>query len=298
MSWPSLISGYHATRFFQNTLLLRRNEHGLSTETLFHLLSKTAHLNQQVSVPASEDPLFIRLKFKNDIWGRLRGLLYKHPQLHISFQLADGTEHSKRIIPGMTETGFFLSPYIENTAEFAFLATNNLSLLENKKVTRFTVSQQSGLVNAGLWDDEYQMELFRFHNTQSAADIKSLFPVPQRVTPQAIQYVTCTGSLDDLEVSKHSLSARGWLIASQDPPRLPDQSYVIASVPEGSLLFSMYTAVRPDVASHFGIPLFSDAGFEGTSYLSERFQQVSLGYRMDDQIFQCTNLQKTLDRVR
>lgn len=305
MSWPVLIGEYHATRFFRDTLLLSRNDHGLSAGKLLGLLSETVHLDQQVSVPPSEDPLFIRLKFRNGIWGRLRGLLYKSPQLYISFQLADGTEHSKRIIPGMTETGFFLSPYVADTGDFALLATNNLSLLESRKVTKFTISQQPGLVDIGLWDDEYQMELFRFHNTQPAADITSFFPAPQYqyVSPDALRHVTCTGNLDDLKVSKSSISARGWLIASQNPPRLPDQSYVIASTPEGPLLFSVSNEERPDVAAYFAIPLFADAGFRETSYLfenfhTEDFHQIALGYSLNGQLFQCTNLQKNLDMVQ
>lgn len=198
----------------------------------------------------------------------------------------------------MMETSFFLFSYIESTEDFILLEISNLDQLKMKQITSFTISQQCSCFCIGLWNDEYQMELFRYTNTRPAIDPSKLLPVVPYIEPQTIRSVSCTGSLDTLHLSQKHIEADGWLLFSQDPPRLPDQVYMMAHTQKGTLLINTSKQERSDVATLFRIPHFSKSGFVSSSFLSEDSYQFSVGYRVGDQVFQCTNLQKNLDAAQ
>lgn len=298
MSWPALFDGYQATRFSPGkpgTLILQKNATDAPKGTMIPLLNKTVFLNETVVVPDSDEPLFIKCVLTTGVMGKLRGILHKHPLLEISFQLADGTSQTKRFIAGMAETGFFLSPYIENTADFMLLATNNLDKLKNKRIVSFTISQNRTKVPVGIWNNEYHIELFKYTHSRQAIDPNTLPSVLPFVDPQTIRQVSCIGSINALNYTQNHIQAHGWLVVSQDPPRLPDQIYMMAQAEQGTLLFNSFPEERQDVADIFKIPEFVQSGFTNSFSVPDGINQFSLGYRVGDQVFQCKNLQSNLD---
>jgi hypothetical protein len=103
--------------------------------------------------------------------------------------LADGTTRTFRIIPGMTETGFVLSPLIESTRDFASLFGDR-SMLWGKAVKSIRIVRSRGQ-NAILKISKLDMTCVAGRKAtllkvlNNLADIKSAGGVALRVRTQA-----------------------------------------------------------------------------------------------------------------
>lgn len=297
MSWLAFLDYYHVSRFSGNILLLQKNTSPLPAGKLTLLMTKKLRFNEEVTLPDEETPLFVKFIFKKGLACKLLGTLYKYPQLDISFCLASGMQKTRRLISGMTETGFFLSPYITTTKDFMLLATNNLNLLKDARITTFTISQRKNFIGVGDWDDEYSMELYKYTRTQPPVDPQSLPPVSPYIPSKTIKSVPCVGNLDDFSVSGGSITADGWLVM-QDPLHLAEQTYILAETPKGTMPLKTTAHARPDVASIFQAPQLEQSGFVCVSQVPADSERYAVGYRVGEQVFQCSNLEKTLDEAR
>lgn len=292
LSWLNLLDRYHASRFSGQTLLLQRNASASPTGRLSLLLKKTLRFNETVALPGGPSPIFVKFAFKKGLFCKLHGILYKYPQLDISFRLSSGRKITKRIIAGMTVTGFFLSPYIETTKQFLFLATNNLEELKENQVTDFTISQHRTRLGLGHWDEEYEMELYKYESTAPQADPNKLPPITPSLHPATIKSVQCLGNLDTLTISGNHLTADGWL-AMQAPLHPVEQIYLLGKTPKRTLLIPTTAQSRPDVARILGTPELLESGFSSSSEITTPVETYAVGYRIGDQVYQCSNLQKT-----
>jgi hypothetical protein len=109
-----------------------------SVEALPVLAKATAEMGQAITVPPAQGVVYVEMDIKPTLLGRLFSLLYKSNQLHVTVQLADGTQRTYRIVPSMVKTGFLLSPLVENTADFSFLY-GSTQRLASKRVVTMTV---------------------------------------------------------------------------------------------------------------------------------------------------------------
>ena len=73
--------------------------------------------------PFDAGPVWVEIGAKRTLAGRLEDVLYKPAPLDIEATLADGRVVRHRLVPGLGETGFVLSPYIADRADLAKLAT-------------------------------------------------------------------------------------------------------------------------------------------------------------------------------
>jgi hypothetical protein len=82
-----------------------------------------ARLGDEILVPELTDaPIWIELQVSRTLVGRLEELLFKPAPLVIEARLADGRTVRHRLVPGLGETGFILSPYISDRTDLAELA--------------------------------------------------------------------------------------------------------------------------------------------------------------------------------
>jgi hypothetical protein len=84
--------------------------------------------------------------------GLIKNILFKSDSLGISLKMVDNSTKQFRLIPGMTSSGFMISPLIENAQEFSYLYSQN-QLLDKNKVSSFSVIPGNG--NTMDWDNEY-----------------------------------------------------------------------------------------------------------------------------------------------
>ena len=160
-SWPLLMRAYSPTkRLQQDFLLLERNQllegsPELSPPT--YAPEQTIRLGQRVQLPAGEDNRYVRFRFHKTLIGRAQSVVYKTPILIMQVELADGNKAMYRLVPGMAEAGFLLSPLIDSSDKFAFAATRQLGPLAPSKVTAFTLGTVQG---GGLaWQDQVHYSL-------------------------------------------------------------------------------------------------------------------------------------------
>lgn len=148
-SWPILLADYHPIELKNNFLILRKNE-GTSPTKSVNVTSEQHKLGELVKLPPYNRLIFAEIALKPTFWGHVATLLLKPQQLEITYLLKDGTQKNYRIIANMAQSGFLISPLIENTAEFALLYNDNL---KDKMVQSFTISIQKG--TNWQWNNEY-----------------------------------------------------------------------------------------------------------------------------------------------
>ena len=156
ISWPILISTYQPAGLVHDFLLLRKKEG--ETKPLFksmHLLKSEHHvLDEIVTVPNLNEPIFAELNIKPTVLGLLGLTFFKIPSLEINFELKNGLKKHYRIIANMAKSGFLLSPLIENTQEFSLLYRSNHDL-DNKQIKSFSISSSPN--KCWYWHSEYQI---------------------------------------------------------------------------------------------------------------------------------------------
>ncbi|HEX7706161.1 MAG TPA: hypothetical protein VF701_06845 [Thermoanaerobaculia bacterium] len=119
-SWPILLTRYDATgRLGRHVMLTRKPEP--SRVLLVPLSTVAARLGERVNVPEQPARAFVRLTIDLNTAGRMANVLYKPPLLHIRVGLQNGSEKQFRLVRGMAQAGFLLSPLVEDADAFAAL---------------------------------------------------------------------------------------------------------------------------------------------------------------------------------
>jgi hypothetical protein len=146
LSWLELLTRYDlrgATDDKVTYLLLSR----APVPRQFHLTplrDVAARFGEPVSLPpATNAPIWVEIAFQKTLAGTLASTFFKPPELTLTVSLADHSQHCYRLIPGMTRTGFLLSPLILDTSCFAALATSGLQNLTELQVTSLTLAART-----------------------------------------------------------------------------------------------------------------------------------------------------------
>jgi hypothetical protein len=140
-SWPELLTRYDVKGTADIFVILKRS----AKPREFHLqpfADLPVHFGEPIRLPAtSNGPLWAELEINKSVLGFAVSTLYKPPMLTLAVSLRDGRQLDFRLIPGMTRSGFLLSPLIENNRSFVSLAAvdggRDLTGLE---VTAMTIS--------------------------------------------------------------------------------------------------------------------------------------------------------------
>jgi len=153
VSWPLILDRYAPKYFANQHLVLDKRKHAAGLiET--RLGGDPGKLGDYINIPAANDLLFVKIKILPTILGRIASFIYKPTQLEISLKLENGEVKSYRIISGMTQTGFIMSPLIENNIEFISLYIGE-GLTDHKKVKSFAIRPRGGRI---LWKENYEVE--------------------------------------------------------------------------------------------------------------------------------------------
>lgn len=150
-SWPILMTNYEPIYTKNNFLFLKKKSDTSNIVKPLLLISEKHIFGESVSLPYSKEPIFVQIDIKPTILGRIANILYKSSQLCISLELKNGTQKQYRIVAEMSESGFLISPLIENTDEFAMLYGKK-GLLDNKLVKSLTIISVGGSI---FWNKNY-----------------------------------------------------------------------------------------------------------------------------------------------
>ncbi len=160
-SWPELLTRYDIREVELPFLVLGRAA-SARTWRLAPLADLTARFGEPVPIPpAAAGPVWARIGIDPTPRGRLVSLFYKPPELLLGARLADGTVTSWRLIPGMAAGGFLLSPVVENTGDFAALATGGEPARSGREIVSLKIAVAGTPGNAADYRPTWRLRLYR-----------------------------------------------------------------------------------------------------------------------------------------
>lgn len=159
LSWAVFLSHYRPTVFSPRYLLLRkRAQHSNPPDVLTMATRSTLHrIGDNLTLPNSEYPLYAKIELRPSALGRLVKALFKINPLQISITLENGQTRQYRLVSGMAEAGFMLSPLIENPRDFMLLYGHQQRLQE-KQVKTFKIELPEEM-SSYLWQKEFLLTL-------------------------------------------------------------------------------------------------------------------------------------------
>lgn len=121
-SWPWLLGGYRPTGYIGDYLQLDRAAAPQKLHEGPVIINTSVGFGDAVALP-ERTALWARIKLRKSFLGRIISAAYKLPPVVLSLRYADGTTSRYRVIPGMMETGFLISPTVRSTEDLLELWT-------------------------------------------------------------------------------------------------------------------------------------------------------------------------------
>ncbi|MGE0284183.1 MAG: hypothetical protein AB7P20_26700, partial [Rhizobiaceae bacterium] len=154
--WPDLLRHYDVTHFESGYAVMRRRNVSRAVEFQdLHQTSIAFAETLDVSEWAVGGLLWVEMDFRPSLLGRIRSVLFKPPLLMMTVTTDAGNTQTFRIVPGMTGSGFLLSPLVEAADQFAQLPAREES------VVRFSIAAVGR--PAGMFEPNFGIRLRRLH---------------------------------------------------------------------------------------------------------------------------------------
>jgi hypothetical protein len=161
LSWPALFDNYRFVSYDGQFALLRKGQLLHATSKYDEVDMQTCKTGVTVSLPNTNEPLFAKVELKPTLAGRVLIALFKPPELQIVLGLKDGNTRRYRVISEMMTTGFFVSPLVSNTGEFAALAAARPFSQDSGIVQSISIAPSYG--GSLFWSDTYRLTLEKYH---------------------------------------------------------------------------------------------------------------------------------------
>ncbi len=141
-------------------------------------------MNEQLDIQNDGKLKYVTLDVKYSILGKIRSILFKPPEVNMAITLANGQERNFRIIPGMAQEPFLLSPLNESNDDIAqTLAGLNVKTVKALRIYSpdaekyfdpdVSVTLSSDSVNTDFNAEFYQKLMWSDIITRTATKIES-----------------------------------------------------------------------------------------------------------------------------
>jgi len=301
-SWPSLLARYRPGGLEHGYLFLHRIRGVADVESGDRTLpgGGSYAFGQPVPIPGGPGALvFATVSVDKSLPGILAGILFKPAELDITLTLEDGAQRTFRLVPGMAEAGFLLSPLIESTVQFARLYGAPADLAD-KQVTSFSILPAGASYQ---WQGRFEVA-FTVIAPPPATDLGSVytFAAARDAGEDVARARRCDGNIDAINGTAPApdpfrisgvLEVNGWLAVSAAEGTLPDAALVVLDDGAGTRrLFETTRARHPWAGRHFGAPGMANAGFMSVVDVSGLSGDYTLGLalREGDRISICPGL--------
>ncbi len=290
-SWPSLINNYSLQKLEGDTAYLRKRAtiSNIANDQRQDFFSARHSFGEEVQLSDSATPQLARMEITPTLLGKLRGALYKLPELHIAMRLRSGKIINYRMISNMARSDFLITPLVTNTEDFAFLGAGGDKYLTGNEVMSLKITSD----DAGdlLWSKDYRLTLRKLEIAEtSEADSASLFDKieaaePASLSPPATQ--VCEGMIEavngtpprsGIPAIRNALSVRGWMAESGVDGTVPDFIFVTLASESGKTIFvKARRTPRNDIRAHFHQPDMPDPGYSAMIDVSSLSGPYMLG---------------------
>ncbi|MDR3474689.1 MAG: hypothetical protein P4M09_23820 [Devosia sp.] len=119
--WPLFLERYAQTGRAGDMLVLRQRQTPLPN-VLGPEVVQTGLIGQPVTLPAGDQPVFVKIDIRESLLGKLMDAALKPPMIMLDVTYRDGTGESFRLIPGQIRSGMVLSPTITTANDYALFA--------------------------------------------------------------------------------------------------------------------------------------------------------------------------------
>jgi hypothetical protein len=157
-SWPHILARFRLQHARGSHLVLTRRTRERSV-TFDEPKSHELKFGEPVELEAGDGSLvWLRAEFNRGIPAPIAGAAFRGPILYVQIELASGDERWYRIVPGMAEAGFLLSPLVTNNRDFAALMDGSWSRrLADRRVTKIEFATEFGA--KWYWNEPIRVEL-------------------------------------------------------------------------------------------------------------------------------------------
>lgn len=312
-SWPVLLSDYKPAGMSGEYILLKRDAEGRKTHDNYRMENDGVHrLGENVDLSQyGNKVLFASIDETPTFLGRIVRFLFKLPELQMRVRTSSGSVQNFRIVSGMVQSGFLVSPLVTSTSEFGLLY-GGAEYLSGNRVTRIVVTTNAA--GRWLWSRNYRMSLYSLAAPKDT-DLAGVLHLGKPVVTSNLTAATasspgvCQGSVDVLdglnpgagrvESIGRLLQVRGWLANSISGATVPRKVFVTLSLAGGERYYIPTNRTpRPDVGQYFHKPGLLDVGYAVTADLdtvpSGRYA-LGLAYDKGDTIYQCPQFNFAVD---
>jgi hypothetical protein len=292
LSWPALLDNYTVNKIDNDfKFIYLQKKPILQKDSVFNVLHEDIHkINESVAIPSTDKLVYMEINVKPTLLGKILSILYKPPQLLITLKLKDGRIVHNRVIANMMESGFFISPLIKDTKDFAIVASGGAHYLNQNIVESFTISYTKG--RRLFWNSNYQLKLKAYQmpitNNAVIFPFDEMTDLPEKYI--CIKETRCqfnqqfdlvnSSSTDKPKLTAQSLlSVDGWLVFSVKDGIAADETFVTLTDAQGNIKYvKIHHTVRPDIKEHFKQPaLPKDVGFTASVDVSKLQGDYTLG---------------------
>ncbi|HMQ08125.1 MAG TPA: hypothetical protein PKC30_12555 [Saprospiraceae bacterium] len=134
-SWLEIMSRYEIVHFQDNHILFKKSPQSKKWE-LKNSAQGVIEINQPLPIPSGK--LYAQLEMKKSLLGQMMNIFFKLPYVYITYKFENENTATFRMIPGMMNNGFFISPVIRGTNDFLELYLSNEVSMYPKEFTIHT----------------------------------------------------------------------------------------------------------------------------------------------------------------
>lgn len=142
LCWPELLTLYDIKSFTpKHQLLLLESSKSPKTYSFKNIFSQKTTVNQEIDLTQiNNNPLWIKLNIETTLIGKLTSAFWRIPILYLRVTLRDGNQYVYYLPREMAKTGFLISPLVNNSIDFAKLASQKWQTELNQNLVKsFTV---------------------------------------------------------------------------------------------------------------------------------------------------------------
>jgi hypothetical protein len=155
--WPTLLSRYRPEKRRGRWLVLSRREAPRAV-TRGPLRTFEAKAGEPFALPA-DATVWATIRIHRTLLGRLARFAYHLEPPQIVLHLADQSRLEHRWVPGMSEDGFLLSPYVRKVGDLELLWRGEVDRLETQRVMEASIELDA--VQRWLYDEHLEVEFER-----------------------------------------------------------------------------------------------------------------------------------------
>lgn len=268
--WPFLLTRYTPVLVKGQQIVLRKRQDVHDPVFDPAVVLDSCGMGDWIELPPTEKPVFARMQIRKTSIGKLFDFLYQAPPLEISLRLKSGEEKPYRVIAGMAEVPFLVSPLVEGAIDFRLLY-DTLQHKNGKIVSAIKISS----AGAWAWNPTFRMELsalnrkdhYPIHDQKIVLDVwKDLHPFPSKKDS------SIAGNIDRFIQSRmvsedsttYSLRLKGWFARINPVISIPKTVYaVVTDMADHSYYYPLEQRHIGGILRNYKTLKLKYAGFEG-----------------------------------